>query len=366
MTQQRLNQLHCTAGMQNRLYHALISIISLIALISCLDCSPDVTVEMPDKVEFASVWQHLKVYSIYQDKIADDPFSYNAISDMFSNLGDTLKGDKYTWYVTHDYNSYTPHWLAKSSASNVTVSKLTDSCCIIKIPTFMDERGKSGVYEQFKSVLSTVSNYRNIIVDLRGNTGGDLLTTDYVIEDMLPAGVRYIRTKERVINADNKSGTTVDSVWYTKRAARSEFVNKKFAVLVNGMTASASEVLALALKDGVGAPMFGEKTYGKGIGQIHIQRRDRPWIRITCMHFYRINDSFDYHRVGIRPDTPSAQLVTEGATEGDNNKYIYYAVKTLQPSVQKEQITYPSSNNFAPVDKIGGMYKFDDELEYVE
>ncbi|MGE5671225.1 MAG: S41 family peptidase, partial [Fibrobacterota bacterium] len=325
----------------------------------------DVTIEMPDKVEFASVWQHLKVYSIYQNKIADDPFSYNTISDMFSNLGDTLKGDMYTWYVNHDFSNYTPNWLAKSSSTDVIVRRLTDSCCLLKIPTFMDERGKSAVYEQFKSVLSTVANYRNIIVDLRNNTGGDLLTTDYVIEDMIPAGVSYIRTKERVLNPNSQGGTTVDSVWYTKRAVRSELLNKKFAVLVNGLTASASEVLALALKDGLGAPMFGEKTYGKGIGQIHIQRRDRPWIRITCMHFYRINGSVDYHRVGFSPDTPSEQLVSEGATDVDD-KYIYYAVKTLQPSVQKGQITYPSMDNSAPAENIGGMYKFADELEYSE
>jgi C-terminal processing protease CtpA/Prc len=319
---------------------------------------------MPDKVEFESVWQHLKVYSIYQNKIADNPFSYNSIPDMFRNLGDTLKGDIYTWYVNHDYSTYTPKWLAKSSSFDISVSKLTDSCCLLKIPTFMDNQVVVPVYEQFKSLLSKVANYSNIIVDLRHNTGGDLLTTDQIIEDMMPSGIRYIRTKERIINAENKGGTTVDSVWHTKRAARSEFVNKKFAVLVDSLTASASEVLALALKDGMNAPMFGVKTYGKGIGQIHIQRRDRPWLRITCMHFYRINDSFDYHRIGINPDVPSAQLVSEGAKVRD--PYIYYAVKTLQPSVQNEQITYSSANNYTPVDKINGMYKCADELEYVK
>jgi len=351
----------------NQYHNRLICVISLIALITCIGCSPDVNVAMPDKMESVSVWQHLKVYSIYQDKIADDPFGYNSISEMFLNLGDTLKGEtnRYTWYVTHNLHDTTPGWLAKSGASDVTFSKLTDSCCLIKIATFM-ETSDGTIYEQFKAVLSKVSNYRNVIVDLRGNTGGELLTTDYVIEDMIPAGAHYIRTKERVLNTDNQGATTVDSVWYTKRPARVEFSNKKFAVLVNGYTASAAEVLALALKDGLGAPMFGEKTYGKGIGQIHIQRRDRPWLRITCMHFYRIEGSVDYHRVGISPDTPSAQLVAEGATEGNNNKYIYYAVKTLQPSVLKEQITYPSLNNSAPVDNIGGMYKYADELEIVE
>jgi hypothetical protein len=325
-----------------------------------MGCSPDVTNEMPDKVEFTSVWQHLKVYSIYQDKIADDPLSYNSIGDMFRNLGDTLKGDIYTWYVTHDLlSSYTPYWLAKSSSSS-NVIKLTDSCCLLIIPTFNDE-----AYQQFKSDLSEVANYKNIIVDLRNNRGGNLNITDSIIEDMMPAGIRYIRTKERVINADNKRGTTVDSIWYTKRAPRNEFAKKKFAVLVNGYTASASEVLALALRDGLNAPMFGETTYGKGIGQIHIERRDRPWLKITCMHFYRINDSFDYHRIGISPDVPSAQLVSEGASL-KANACIYYAVKTLQLSVQKEQITYPTTVNYAPVDNIGGMYKFGDELEPVE
>lgn len=360
---QQSNTGHSDSMKPNRLYKGFAGVITLFALICSIGCSPDIRTQMPDKVEFASVWQHLKVYSMYQNKIADDPFSYNSVSDMFNNLGDTLKGETYTWYVTHKYRDTTPYWLAKSSASDVVVSKLTDSCCLLKIATFM-EMSEIPVYEQFKSALSIVAKYKYIVLDLRNNTGGDLLTTDYVIEDMLPAGVSYIRTKERVLNPDNQGGYTVDSVWYTKRAPRAEFLNKRFVVLVNGLTASASEVLALALKDGLGAPMFGEKTYGKGIGQIHIQRRDRLWIRITCMHFYRINGSVDYHRIGITPDTPAAQLVSQGATEPD--PYIYYAVKTLQPSVLKEQIAYPSLNQYAPVDTIGGMYKFADELEYIE
>ncbi len=359
---QKSNMQYCIIRKQKRLQRGLTGIIFLIVLIGCFGCSPDVNNSMPDKVEFASVWQYLKVYSIYQDKIADDPFTYNSIGDMFRNLGDTLKGDMYTRYFPN-----APDWLAKSSASDVIVSelidtcRLTDSCYLLRISTFDGE--PELIYKEFESVLSGVSKYKNIIVDLRNNTGGDLKATDYVIEDMLPAGIRYIRTKERVIN---KSGITVDSVWSTKRAARPEFLNKKFAVLVDGKTASAAEVLALALKDGVGAPMFGKRTYGKGIGQTRLTRRDRLWLMITCMHFYRINDSFDYHRVGISPDTPSAQLVSDGPTD-ENNKYIYYAVKTLQPSVQKEQITYPQpSNRSAPDNSISGMYKYADEHDLIE
>jgi len=322
-----------------------------------LFCSPTVPVDTPDKLERVSVWQYLKIYSIYDTLLKNDPFEYNGIQEMFDMLGDTLKGGSYTSYINESGTKIEPYATAVNTAATklVVFDSLTDSCCLIKIATFMDTDDES-VYEQFKSILSQVKKFSKIIVDVRNNLGGNLITTDSVIEDMLPAGIPYIYAHERVYNSSARTVRTADSLWMTKRDARQEFVDKQFAVLINGMTASAGEILALALKDGVNAPMFGSTSYGKGIGQIHIVRRDRPWLQITYLHLYRYQDSSDYHRVGIVPDTPSAQLQLLGVSESD--KPLFYAIKTLQPSVVKGAISYPKPvANLAKPSDPGGMYK---------
>lgn len=355
---------NCTIRKWNHLYRGLTGIIFVIALIGCPGCSPDVNNKMPDNVEMVSVWQYLKKFSIYQDRIKDSPFLYSDPVAMFNEIADTLHNVLYTCYIDSTLE-YTDKPYKKTngiqgySSVKVSVFPLTDSVCLLQIKSFMNgweyvdgSWVYADVYKEFTNAFSEIKKYSAVIVDLRNNGGGDLEVTDMIIEDMLPAGISYLRSKERTIN-ENKA-RTVDSVWMTKRAGRSEFSNKKFAVLIDEHSASASEVLLLALKDGLHAPVFGMKSYGKGIGQIHLTRRDRPWMRISFVHFYRL-DGTDYHRVGISPDITTARDST-----------IYYAVKTLQPSVQKEQINYPTLMKYVPDETIGGMYKVVDERELTE
>jgi C-terminal processing protease CtpA/Prc len=190
---------------------------------------------------------------------------------------------------------------------------------------------------------------------------------DSIIEDVLPAGIRYLRTRERVYNASSKTASTVDSIWQTKRPAKSAFVNKKFAVLINEGSASASEIFAIALKDGMGVPLYGAKSYGKAIGQIELRRRERLGLKITFAHFYRIvnldNKVYeDYHRIGITPDTVSDLLQRQSI--GISDKPLFYAIKTLQPSIAKIEIQYPLSKRRTPVTASGnGLQKIVNESD---
>ena len=54
--------------------------------------------EFPDLIEFESVWQYLKVYSIYQDRVPEEPFLYSSPEEMLKSLNDTLRGNNYTDY----------------------------------------------------------------------------------------------------------------------------------------------------------------------------------------------------------------------------------------------------------------------------
>lgn len=310
----------------------------IFAIVVCtffLFCSPTepVSETTPSDLELLSVWQHLKVYSIHQDKILDDPFAYDSVYEMFSLLGDTLKNSTYTGFVdlqTDDtIHPYT--YLNKSSAisyGSVTFDSLTDSCCYLGISTLKDYAGEMPVLDQFTAFLSKVSRFQKIVFDLRGNGGGDLVTTDSIIEMMLPAGIKYFRSTERVYNKKTRvARTNDDSVWTTHRGVHSAFRDKKFAVLINGGSASASEIIALALKDGLGAPLIGTKSYGKGIAQAVIERRNRPSLKITYAHLFRI-DRTDYNRIGIEPDF----------TVADVSEQLFRAVKVLQPSVNRSDL----------------------------
>jgi hypothetical protein len=337
----------------------LITVVFTSALI--LSCSPTIPVESPDDLEYTSVWQYLKVYSIYQDNILDNPFKYSSIQSMFNMLGDTLKGYSYTCFVNSDLSTISNPYsvLEKSALSSenaVVFDSLTDSCCSIKIATFMNY-SEPGVFDQFKAILTKVAPFKKIIFDLRQNTGGDLEITDSITQMILPAGIKYIRSRERNYDELTKKASTNEYIWETTRGQAVEFRNKQFAVLIDGMTASASEILALALKDGINVPMFGVRSYGKGIGQIFLERRDHPWLKVTFMHLYRMKDSSDYHRIGISPDSVPADIKLSGISESD--KPLYYAIKTLQPSVEKGKISYPlyKTNYNIALAKDVGMYR---------
>lgn len=114
-------------------------------------------------------------------------------------------------------------------------------------------------YKQFKSNLDELNNLniKSLIIDLRNNTGGYLDSARRIAEIFLKKG-KVIYYVERKNNLEKITDTTKE---------RSKF---NIAVLINGKSASATEVLAAALRDSYGATLVGEKSYGKGV----IQEKD--------------------------------------------------------------------------------------------
>lgn len=279
--------------------------------------------EFPDLIEFESVWQYLKVYSIYQDRVPEEPFLYSSPEEMLKSLNDTLRGNNYTDY---NYSRFGRSASISNKNNNNVVSIVTfrainDTTGLIRINSFSTDV----TYKQFLSFLPAIESYRNLIVDLRGNTGGDIEEMDSIIEAFLPAGKEYILARERKYDKRSHKAETLEwHPWVTKRAARKELEKKNITVYVNDSTASASEILAAALKDCYPAKLVGQRTYGKAIGQIILQRRDhRPTLQITYLQLRRINGD-DYHRVGIQPDslTFTKQIPALGKTYAAGYKII--------------------------------------------
>ncbi|MBX3268135.1 MAG: S41 family peptidase [Acidobacteria bacterium] len=116
---------------------------------------------------------------------------------------------------------------------------------------------------------------RSLLLDLRGNSGGIVNQAVAVAERFLPFGTKILSQQGRNPNEDR--------VW---RSANRLPVTVPLAVLVDGETASAAEIVAGALQDNDRALIIGEKTFGKGLVQNIIELEDGSALALTAARYY--------------------------------------------------------------------------------
>lgn len=135
-------------------------------------------------------------------------------------------------------------------------------------------------------------NYKSIILDLRNN-GGGLLTTAYNIADMFIDEGVIVSTKSRI---------AYENSVYTASKRNTEIpADIPVIVMINGASASASEILAGALKDAHRAYLVGENSFGKGSVQIPTPLINDDGFKITVAKYYSPTD-VNIDKVGIPPD----------------------------------------------------------------
>lgn len=172
----------------------------------------------------------------------------------------------------------------------------------IEVPTVNSEmlEGKIGYIEitefdtitetQFAEALQSLENQgmEKLIIDLRNNPGGVLSTVCNMLEQILPEAL--------IVYTEDKDGNRTEY----KSKGGNEF-QKPLAVLVNGNSASASEIFAGAVKDyGIGT-LVGTKTFGKGIVQRIITLNDGTAVKLTVSKYFTPKGN-DIHEKGIEPD----------------------------------------------------------------
>lgn len=156
----------------------------------------------------------------------------------------------------------------------------------IKLPSFDENSAK-----EFKNIYNELAKNKlnGLVIDLRNNGGGivdeALQIADYILEkdDII------LITKDRDGNEEIEKST------------KKPIVNVPVVVLTNENTASASEILAGALKENGKATIVGEQTYGKGVIQELISLKDGSGIKITTEEYYTPNRN-KINKVGIEPD----------------------------------------------------------------
>ena len=170
--------------------------------------------------------------------------------------------------------------------SNVNSNMLSNNIGYIKIVAFENK-----VYDEFRAEYQKLQkqNMKGLIIDLRNNPGGMVDETVKIVDMLVKDGDVILKTKYK--NGDEK----------IKKGKDGEKTDIPIIVLVNGQSASASEILASALKDYNVATLMGEKTFGKGIVQGIEMLQNGDGISITIAKYYTKNGA-EIHKKGIEPD----------------------------------------------------------------
>ena len=200
----------------------------------------------------------------------------------------------------------------KLANETVTSKMLDDSMAYIQIQEFDDV-----TLDQFTEALDNARSegMEGLIIDLRGNPGGNLSTVCDICRELLPKGL-IVYTEDKYGNREEYScdGTNPLEV--------------PLVVLVDGNSASASEIMSGAVKDyGIGT-LVGTTTYGKGIVQRIMQLTDNSAVKLTVSKYYTPKGN-NIHKIGIEPDVEvefDAQAYVEDGTDNQLNK----AMEVLQ------------------------------------
>lgn len=196
---------------------------------------------------------------------------------------------------------------------------LDDGLGYMRITTF-DEKSAS----EFEDHLNRLQqqNIKGLIIDLRNNPGGAL---DQVVEiaDVLLG-------KQVIVYTRDRDGS--------ERYERSDAakVDLPMTVLVNGGSASASEILTGAIKDGDAGTIIGTTTYGKGLVQEVIQLMDGSAFKITVSQYFTPNGNY-INGTGIEPDITvelPEELQYEQNIEDDQDVQLQKAIEVIEEQIQ--------------------------------
>ena len=171
---------------------------------------------------------------------------------------------------------------------SVRWTQLPEDVGYIKVRSFQ----KTTVNEVKEAVRELESQGMSaLVLDLRNNPGGLLDQAISVSELFLEDGKLIVYTKGRLTNQDMKGFSKGGNIWSSQ----------PLAILINGGSASASEIVAGALKDWDRATLIGTQSFGKGSVQTIIPLSDGSGLRLTTAKYYTPNNA-EIHGEGITPD----------------------------------------------------------------
>lgn len=160
--------------------------------------------------------------------------------------------------------------------------------------------------EQYKTALEDLeaNGQQSLIVDLRSNPGGNLVTVCDILDLMLPEGT-IVYTEDK--NGEKNEFTSDEENQFTK----------PLVVMMNGYSASASEIFAGAVQDYGTGQIVGTQSYGKGVVQQIFDLKDGTSLKLTIAEYFTPNGR-NINGEGITPDVEVEYEYDEANPEADN------------------------------------------------
>jgi len=182
--------------------------------------------------------------------------------------------------------------------------------------TSFNENSSKQIEEKIKK-LNKDKNLKGYILDLRNNPGG-LLSQAIKISDFFLENGEIVSTKSRKVSENRK--------WFAKKGDITE--GKTLIVLINYGSASASEIVAGALKDHKRAIILGENSYGKGSVQSIIPLKNRGAIRLTIAKYY-LPSGKSISEIGVTPDIEIIEGSEDFKFNSETDNQLNFAIKLL-------------------------------------
>ncbi len=190
----------------------------------------------------------------------------------------------------------------------------------IKINSFLS----TNTSFELRNALRDLSIKKGYIIDLRSNPGG-LLSNAITIADFFLDSGAIVSTVDR------------DGYKEVRRATSRTLTDKPLVVLIDGGSASASEILSGALRDNNRAVLVGKRTFGKGLVQEINQLPGGSGVNITTQRYLTPNDT-DINKMGIQPDITSD--ITEADIKAKKDTQLLTGIQVMQDMLSGKSAKY--------------------------
>jgi len=198
---------------------------------------------------------------------------------------------------------------------SVKLKLISDNIGYIRLTSF-NENSSDQIKEKIQN-LKKNKDLKGYILDLRNNPGG-LLSQAIKISDFFLENGEIVSTKSRKISENRK--------WFAKKGDLIQ--GKTLVVLINYGSASASEIVAGALKDHKRAIVIGENSYGKGSVQSIIPLKNKGAIRLTISKYY-LPSGKSISEVGVTPDIEVVEESEKFKINSKTDNQLNFALKLL-------------------------------------
>ena len=236
-------------------------------------------------------------------KIGDENVDGKTTEDVAKKLRGKA-GDKVKVEILRGADTLTFE-MTREKINNVSADiSYSDKTAIISVYRFAEDTGSlvRKLAEQAKA-----KQVNKVILDLRNNGGGYVSAAGEMLSLWLNGGDKYMI--EKSIHNDDKTD-------YVPRGKNPIFKDIKTIVLINRSTASASEIVAGALKDYQKATIVGMTSFGKGVMQTMLNLSDGGKLKVTTAHWYTPNGS-SINKTGIKPDVEIDRTVQDITEDKD-------------------------------------------------